>query len=315
MSDRPFDHWAFGRSISQPDAVGSNPCSVSQRGTPRLRGDHHPRITSRLTTRGPGNVSRQRSAARERVSVVAQQPTSWTLQRRPGPALTGRGSRLHAIAVATVHNPSARVRHRREATIEEILDHAQAIVAEQGAGGLTVTEIARRLGVRAPSIYKYFPSLHSIYDALFARGNARVAAFIQDAARGATPGLERTLVSSRAMVEWSMREPALAALMYWRPIPGFEPSAESFEPSRGLWRLWREDLTTAVENGELSASADSDQAMRMLTVLISGICSQQMANQPHAPYEEGIFSRLTDSALEMFVHHHQPARTPEKEAR
>jgi AcrR family transcriptional regulator len=49
---------------------------------------------------------------------------------------------------------------------------AAMIMTDEGAGGLTIAETARRLGVRPPSIYKYFPSLLSIYDELFRRGQA-----------------------------------------------------------------------------------------------------------------------------------------------
>src|SRR3982750_3338414 len=59
---------------------------------------------------------------------------------------------------------------RRQETIDEVLDTAAEIMAEQGVGGLSVGEIARRMGIRPPSLYVYFPSKHAIYDALFARG-------------------------------------------------------------------------------------------------------------------------------------------------
>ena len=45
-----------------------------------------------------------------------------------------------------------RVTQRRQATIEELLDHAQAILDEEGAGGVTVSEVARRMGMRPPSV-------------------------------------------------------------------------------------------------------------------------------------------------------------------
>src|SRR5881409_1256934 len=59
---------------------------------------------------------------------------------------------------------------RRQQTIEEILDIAVAVMTEEGVNGLSVAEVARRLGVQPPSIYKYFPSLMAVYDALFQRG-------------------------------------------------------------------------------------------------------------------------------------------------
>src|SRR5690348_15033693 len=62
-------------------------------------------------------------------------------------------------------------RHRRRLeTIEEVLDHAVEIMAEEGVAGLSLGEIARRMSIRPPSLYVYFPSKHALYDALFKRG-------------------------------------------------------------------------------------------------------------------------------------------------
>jgi AcrR family transcriptional regulator len=194
---------------------------------------------------------------------------------------------------------------RRRATIEEALTHAQALIAEQGAGAATVSEIARRLGMRAPSLYKYFPSRHAIYDALFARGNAQVAAFIDGAVRDVEPGLERLLQASRAAVRWTVSEPGLAPLLFWRPVPGFTPSPEAFAPAAAMWQRYRSDLTTAVLRGQLRAAADSDEVLRILTIIIAGICSQQMANGPSASYDDGAFTSLTDRALDMFINNYR----------
>ena len=66
--------------------------------------------------------------------------------------------------------PGDRRARRRQATIAEILDIAEEVMAEEGVNGLSLSEVARRLGVKPPSIYKYFDSLRAIYDALFERG-------------------------------------------------------------------------------------------------------------------------------------------------
>lgn len=210
--------------------------------------------------------------------------------------------------MATTISRSARVNERRDRTVEAALDHAQAIVTADGAGAVTVSEVARRLGMRAPSVYKYFPSLHAIYDALFARGQAEVTDYVTAGTSTSEPGLDYLRTASRAMVRWSVTEPGLAVLLYTRPVPGFVPSAEAFAPSQAMWQRWRRDLTVAVQSGALAPSADSDDAMRMLTILIAGICSQQLANQPGASYEDGLFTRLTDDALDMFIHHHTRGR-------
>ena len=66
--------------------------------------------------------------------------------------------------------PLDRRARRHQETIEEILDIAQDVMADAGVNGLSLAEVARRLGVQPPSIYKYFPSLMAVYDAIFLRG-------------------------------------------------------------------------------------------------------------------------------------------------
>src|SRR4051794_33534275 len=67
----------------------------------------------------------------------------------------------------------SRARRRLE-TIEEVLDIAVEIMTEQGVAGLSLGEVARRMGIRPPSLYVYFPSKDALYDALFERGAREV---------------------------------------------------------------------------------------------------------------------------------------------
>ena len=200
-----------------------------------------------------------------------------------------------------------RVALRRGATIEALLDHAEQIVTEGGAGAVTIAEIARQMGMRPPSLYKYFPSLHGVYDALFARGYERLASYVDDAVQDLEPGLDRLLEATRAIVRWSMLNRGLAPLLFWRPIPGFEPSPSSYTLAQHLVERSRADLAAAARRGELAAHADSDEVFRLFTSLSAGLCSQQLANEPDATYESGLFTSLIDQALDMFVQHHAPA--------
>jgi AcrR family transcriptional regulator len=198
---------------------------------------------------------------------------------------------------------------RRAAAVEELLDHAGRIVEESGAGAVTVAEIARRIGIKPPSVYKYFPSLHAIYDGLFARGNARLAQYVDEAVDKLEPGLPRLLERNRAFLRWSMLNRGLAVFLFWRPIPGFEPSPESYALAEDLVSRARADLSTAVRKGDLDESADSEEVFRLLTTLGAGIASQQLANEPGATYETGAFTSLTERALDMFVQQYAPRRS------
>ncbi len=188
------------------------------------------------------------------------------------------------------------------------MDHAVAIMAERGVGGLTIAEIARRMGIQGPSLYKYFPSLHAVFDTLFARGAAANATAVQEAIRSVPEGGERLRQGVRATVRWCVDNAALAQLLYWRPVPGFEPSRQALALSVQGMQDARNEIANAVRRGELHEHADTDDGLRLLTVVISGLITQQMANQPDVPFDEGVFTRLTDEALEMFFAHYSPTR-------
>jgi AcrR family transcriptional regulator len=69
-----------------------------------------------------------------------------------------------------IAEPVARLdrRHRRrQETVEQVLDVAVAVMAEQGVAGLSLGEVARRMGIRPPSLYVYFDSKNALYDAIF----------------------------------------------------------------------------------------------------------------------------------------------------
>ena len=59
---------------------------------------------------------------------------------------------------------------RREAAKAEILDAAWAQVRADGLAALSLRDLARTVGMQAPSLYSYFDSKNAIYDAMYAQG-------------------------------------------------------------------------------------------------------------------------------------------------
>ncbi|HEX6873000.1 MAG TPA: TetR/AcrR family transcriptional regulator [Micromonosporaceae bacterium] len=204
-----------------------------------------------------------------------------------------------AMASSDVMESDRRAFRRRQ-TIEEALDIAVAIMEEVGVGGLSMSEIARRLGIRQPSLYKYFPSLHAVYDALFARGLARSDDAVQAAARPEPPGVPRIRSGAKAWVRWAMENPALAQLLIWRPVPRFEPTGATFAVSEQQMAQIRAEFAEAVRCGQLRPDADSVDTLRLYTIVLSGVISQQLANEPGARHDTGTFSGLIDAGLDMF---------------
>jgi AcrR family transcriptional regulator len=200
----------------------------------------------------------------------------------------------------------SRVQRRRAGVMDEALDHAVQLMTEEGVGALSVNEVARRMGIRGPSLYKYFPSRHAIYDALFLRGLLAEQAAVAAAVEGLPAGVAQIRAGALAVVRWAIEHPALAQLLHWRPVPGFQPSPEAFAPSEEDMAVLRGAFAEAVRQGQLSPAAGTDDAVRLYTVVISGLISQQLANQPGVPFDEGAFSRLTGTAIDQFLSAYTP---------
>ena len=207
---------------------------------------------------------------------------------------------LGGAAGNTARGPDRRARRRQE-TIAEILGIATEVMTEQGVNGLSLAEVARRLGVQPPSLYKYFPSLMAVYDALFRRGQAEHLAVMRQAMAGAEPGLAALTTGLEASGTWLLANRAIAQLMFWRPVPSFEPSPEAFAPSAEMVALQRTALADAVAAGQLGPGADSDEAVCLVSTLITGVLSQAIANEPGLPWGQGRFTPLFPKLMRLLA--------------
>jgi AcrR family transcriptional regulator len=206
--------------------------------------------------------------------------------------------------------PLDRRQRRRQETIDEILALALEQMAEEGVGALSLSTVARRMGIRPPSIYQYFSSRLALYDALFQEGNRRLGDALDGALRvldaGRDDPVSRLRTSAQAFARWAIENPVFAQLMFWRPVPGFVPSPESFATaSRHLDRL-RATLRDAVAAGQLAPAAAEDDGVGLYTTWVAGIVSQQLANEPDATWDAGRFARLFPDAFDMYVRYFAP---------
>ena len=201
--------------------------------------------------------------------------------------------------------PLDRRQRRRQETIEEVLDHAVEIMVEQGVAGLSIGEIARRMGIRPPSLYVYFPSKHALYDALFARGAESVlASFEHLDERGGLDGndLAQILLGyGEQFLRWAMDNQAYSQLLFWRPVPGFAPTPAAYEPAVALRDNARERFEALQKRGLIRPDADVTEALRDWTILTAGVLSQQLSNAPEETFDSGRFTAALPSVVAMFV--------------
>jgi AcrR family transcriptional regulator len=187
--------------------------------------------------------------------------------------------------------PDRRAR-RRQDTIREILDISRDVMTEEGVNGLSLAEVARRLGVQPPSLYKYFPSLMAIYDALFLEGQRQNLEAMRGGMQEAEPGLDTLIAGLEASGRWCLANRAVAELLFWRPVPSFHPSPEAFAVSMEMVELQRGALADAVARGQLGPTANEEGAIYLVSTIIVGVLSQTFANEPDLPWGEGRFTPL-----------------------
>ncbi len=187
-----------------------------------------------------------------------------------------------------------------------MLDVAVQVMAEQGVAGLTLGEVARRMGIRPPSLYVYFDSKNALYDALFERGwrllhDTIRPALDADPARDPIAMMQHLAAVS---VRWAVEHPGYAPLMGWRPVPGFHPSAAAYAPATEVEQSVREVFLSFAEGGLVPAGTDIDLMWRTWTAVTMGVITQQLANAPGEAFETGTFTSILPDVVAMWLAYH-----------
>lgn len=202
-----------------------------------------------------------------------------------------------------------RARHRLQ-TREEILDTALAVMAEQGAAALNLTEVARRVGLRQSSLYQYFDSRTAVYDALFERGMDAHYRVLAAAIGGHGAGWPAVRLAMRETLRFAADQPVLAQLLFTRAVPGFTPSDRAYAPSLRGYELVHTAMAAAAERAELHPAAASPDGIALLLALVAGIASQHTANEPGTGFAGSRLITLLEPALDMYAAYFSPDRPP-----
>jgi len=110
-------------------------------------------------------------------------------------------------------------------------------------------------------------------------------------------------------IRWSLQHAPYCQLLFWRPVPGFTPSPQAYEPAIRLAELAEEFFTRLQRRGLLRDDVPAGQILRDSTILIAGVCSQQLSNAPHESFEQGRFTAALPGLVSMFARYYQPPAT------
>jgi AcrR family transcriptional regulator len=156
---------------------------------------------------------------------------------------------------------------------------------------IAMRDLGAAVGMRAQSLYAYFPSKHAIYDAMFAEANIellqRIGAVDED------DPVARLRAHARVFIAFCVEDPVRHQLLFQRIIPGFEPSPESYAPAVELAATARTALN--------ACGATGVRAFDAWTAITAGIAGQQNSNEPGGRR----WTRLVDDVVDMYLAHYR----------
>jgi AcrR family transcriptional regulator len=197
-------------------------------------------------------------------------------------------------------SPADRRQRNRAEMRGAILDAARQIMREQGAAALNLNEVARRVGVKPPSLYEYFPGKAALYDALFRLGVELFAAEMERVIVRDNDPWQQMGAAMEMYMRFAQQHPELWSLIFERPVPGFQPSEESMAMSVQTLRRGQEMMRGFVESGEMRPGLSAEQATDFFDAVMHGLTAAHMANQPDLPAGSGRFGSLIPAAVRFF---------------
>lgn len=170
--------------------------------------------------------------------------------------------------------PAGPRQRRHEETRREILDAAWRLAEASGIAGLSFREVARAVGMQAPSLYTYFDSKDDLFDAMFTEGYLQLGEVVTDWVAD-TEGEEHADALGTVIGYWiRFCQASLARyqLMFTRALPSWQPSEVAYAVSVREY----ERMTESLVRIGVSTAEDLD----LFTALASGLAAQQIANDP-----------------------------------
>ncbi len=130
---------------------------------------------------------------------------------------------------------SVRARVRAELT-KEIFEAARQELATEGAPGLSLRAVARRLGMAPSALYRYFPNRNALLTALIIDAYEQLGAAAAAADTGRDPA-RRWRSVARAVRAWAAEHPHEWALLYGSPVPGYEAPRDTVPAALLMMRV------------------------------------------------------------------------------
>jgi len=182
---------------------------------------------------------------------------------------------------------------------EAILDAARTMIVAQGIDDFSLRRLATRLGVTAPSLYRFFDSKDAIVGAIAEAAFEQLIDAIDRAAAGHRDPIERIKAQSVAYVECAVDNPALFAVMFaYRPPWTDLPNAPELPLASKAWELAAVAVEEATAQGRLH---EPDPVLAALTIwsAVHGVATVLTIGAPaRRPLDRALVTSVVDAVVD-----------------
>lgn len=143
----------------------------------------------------------------------------------------------------------------------ELLGAAEAVLAREGPGGVTVRAVAAEAGIAPMGVYNRFGGKDGLVDALLIRGFDALTAAVTS--RGEPDMLERLRASGQRYREFALASRHFYAIMFEGALPHDSASAEAVEHAQAAFGALVAIVETAALAGVIVAADPPETAQQI----------------------------------------------------
>ncbi len=169
---------------------------------------------------------------------------------------------------------------------ENILDSACDLYLAEGLEGFSMRQLARRVGVTAPALYRHYENREAVLAEVVGEAYRRLLQYLYRALEGDTP-VERFRRAGMAYLDFALENARLYQMLYAsRDVLGMERlSEEARAQSCAIGQFWRDRVREVMDAGFLE-EADPEQVSVTLWSHAHGLIALHLRGMLEAGEEE-----------------------------
>jgi AcrR family transcriptional regulator len=180
---------------------------------------------------------------------------------------------------------------------ETLLDAAEALMAERGATGLSLSELARMAGVSPAAIYRHYSDLAMLIGAVAKRGFEAFAIRLREANATSGSGVEGLASMGNAYLAFARERPGAYAAMFSSPVGNTD--GEVAAAGSTAFNTLAEGLSGALNEQGIDSGASFSLAIKIwamahgiATLTGTGRLSPAIGTTPEAMLRDGVLALI-----------------------